>query len=263
MFLCYTFNIMAKIISIVNQKGGVGKTTTAVNLGAFLAKLGKSVLLIDFDPQGNASSGLGIELKNRENGVYEILIGKKLFKEIIQSSSFPNYHIAPSNESLAGAVVELVNLEQREFYLTKALLEIKNNYDYIIIDCPPSLCLLTINALMATDKILIPVQAEYYALEGLGQLLNTINLVQKNLKPELEILGAVVTMFDKRNKLSEAVLQELYQYFPHKIFRSVIPRTVKLAEAPSFGQTILQFDPISKGARAYEKLAIEILEQIE
>ncbi|MBI4653090.1 ParA family protein [Candidatus Kuenenbacteria bacterium] len=254
---------MVKIISIVNQKGGVGKTTTAVNLGAFLAQTGKSVLLIDFDPQGNASSGVGIELKNREQGVYETLIGEKLFKEIIQPTSFLNYSVAPSNESLAGAVVELVNLENREFYLTKALAEIKNNYDYIIIDCPPSLCLLTINALMATDKILIPIQAEYYALEGLGQLLNTINLVQKNLKPELEILGAVVTMYDKRNKLSEAVLMELYQHFPHKIFRSVIPRTVKLAEAPSFGQTILQFDPISKGAKSYKKLAKEILESLE
>jgi chromosome partitioning protein len=251
---------MTKVISIVNQKGGVGKTTTAVNFGAFLAKMGKSVLLIDFDPQGNASSGVGIELKNREKGVYETLIGKNLFKEIIQPTSFLNYYIAPSNESLAGATVELVNLENREFYLTKALSEIKNNYDYIVIDCPPSLCLLTINALMATDKILIPVQAEYYALEGLGQLLSTINLVQKNLKPELEILGAVVTMYDKRNKLSEAVLMELYQYFPHKIFRSVIPRTVKLAEAPSFGQTILQFDPISKGAKAYEKLTKEIID---
>ncbi|MEK7167300.1 MAG: ParA family protein [Patescibacteria group bacterium] len=252
---------MAKIISIVNQKGGVGKTTTAVNLGAFLTEFGKSVLLIDFDPQGNASSGVGIELKNREKGIYETLFGEKLFKEIIQPTSFlKNYHIAPSNESLTGATIELINLENREFYLTKAISEIKNNYDYIIIDCPPSLCLLTINALMATDKILIPVQAEYYALEGLGQLLNTISLVQKNLKPELEILGTVITMYDKRNKLSEAVLQELYQHFPYKIFRSVIPRTVKLAEAPSFGQTILQYDPISKGAKAYKKLAMEILE---
>ncbi|MFH1837955.1 MAG: AAA family ATPase [Candidatus Kuenenbacteria bacterium] len=254
---------MSKIISIVNQKGGVGKTTTAVNLGAFLAKLGKSVLLIDFDPQGNASSGVGIELNNREKGVYETLIGKNLFKEIIQPTFFSNFYVAPSNESLAGATIELVNLEHREFCLTKAISEIKNNYDYIIIDCPPSLCLLTINALMATDKILIPVQAEYYALEGLKQLLNTINLVQQKLKPELEILGAVITMYDKRNKLSEAVLQELYQYFPYKIFRSIIPRAVKLAEAPSFGQTILQFDPISKGAKAYEKLAIEILEHLE
>lgn len=253
---------MAKIISIVNQKGGVGKTTTAINFGAFLAKSGKSVLLIDFDPQANASSGTGIESKDREKGVYETLIGKNLFKEIIQPTSFLNYHIAPSNESLAGAVIELVNLKDREFYLTKALSEIKDNYDYIIIDCPPSLCLLTINALMATDKILIPIQAEYFALEGLGQLLNTINLVQKNLKPELKILGAIITMYDKRNKLSEAVLQELYQHFPYKIFRSIIPRTVRLAEAPSFGQTILQFDPISKGAKAYEKLTAEILEHL-
>ncbi|PKL72712.1 chromosome partitioning protein ParA [Candidatus Kuenenbacteria bacterium HGW-Kuenenbacteria-1] len=251
---------MCKIISIVNQKGGVGKTTTAVNLGAFLAKLGKSVLLIDFDPQGNASSGTGIECKNKEKGVYEVLIGKKIFKEIIQPTFFSNYYVAPSNESLAGATIELINLKDREFCLAKAILEIKNNYDYIIIDCPPSLCLLTINALMATDKILIPVQAEYYALEGLAQLLKTINLVQKNLKPELEILGAVITMYDKRNKLSEAVLQELHQHFPYKIFQSIIPRSVRLAEAPSFGQTILQFDPISKGAEAYEKLAMEILD---
>lgn len=163
---------------------------------------------------------------------------------------------------MAGATIELINLENREFCLTKALSEIKNNYDYIIIDCPPSLCLLTINALMATDQILIPVQAEYYALEGLGQLLKTINLVQKNLKPELAILGVVITMYDKRNKLSEAVLQELHQHFPYKIFQSIVPRSVRLAEAPSFGQTILQFDPISKGAKAYEKLAIELLEYL-
>ncbi|MEK9130046.1 MAG: ParA family protein [Patescibacteria group bacterium] len=254
---------MSVVISIINQKGGVGKTTTAINLGAFLAKKGKSVLLVDFDPQGNASSGVGIELKNRETSIYEVLIGKNLFKDIVQPTFFSNFHIAPSNQSLMGAAIELIDLEYRESRLKKALLEIKENYDYIIIDCPPSFCLLTINALMATDKILIPVQAEYYALEGLGQLLNSIDLIQKKMKSELKILGAVVTMYDKRNKLSEAVLQELQQYFPYKIFQSIIPRSVKLAEAPSFGQTILQFDPISKGSEAYEKLAEEILEYLE
>lgn len=254
---------MAQIIAVVNQKGGVGKTTTAINLGAYLASLGKFVLLVDLDPQANATSGLGIAHQNLEAGIYEVLTDNISFKEVIKSTRIQGYKIAPSTVSLAGANIEFVNLERREFKLCDALLEIRNDYDYIIIDCPPSLGLLTINGLVAADFVIIPVQAEYYALEGLGQLLNTINLVQENLKPNLKILGAVITMYDNRVGLSEAVLRDLYQYFPNQIFRSVIPRNVRLAEAPSFGKTILEYDAKSKGAKAYERLAKEIIEVIE
>lgn len=249
---------MPQIITVVNQKGGVGKTTTAVNLGAYLAHLGKFVLLVDVDPQANATSGLGIDHKTLEHGVYETLIGEKSLPSIIKHTSHEGYRIAPSTLSLAGAQVELVNIDRREFRLNDALAEVKHAYDYIIIDSPPSLGLLTVNALTAADAVLIPVQAEYYALEGLGQLIETINLVKENLKPNLEILGAVLTMFDGRNRLSQDVFNELYKYFPDKIFRSVIPRSVRLAEAPSFGKSILHYDPSSKGARAYERLAREL-----
>ncbi len=251
---------MAQIIAVVNQKGGVGKTTTAINLGAYLAFLGKFVLLVDLDPQANATSGFGIDHQNLEAGIYEALNGSVPFKSIIKNTSIQGYKVAPATISLAGANIEFVNLERREFKLYDALLEVRNDYDYIIIDCPPSLGLLTINGLVAADFVIIPVQAEYYALEGLGQLLNTINLVQENLKADLKILGAVVTMYDGRVGLSEAVFKDLYQYFPNKIFRSVIPRNVRLAEAPSFGKTILDYDAKSKGAKAYERLAWEILE---
>lgn len=251
---------MAQVISIVNQKGGVGKTTTAVNLGAYLVSKGKFVLLVDIDPQANATSGLGIDHRNLEKGIYEALLGQGSLREIIRDTSLVGYKVAPATISLAGATVELVNLENREFRLTEALLEVRNDFDYVIIDCPPSLGLLTINGLVAADKILIPVQAEYYALEGLGQLLETINLVQTNLKPNLEILGAVLTMYDKRVGLSKEVLDQLYQYFPNKIFRSVIPRNVRLAEAPSYGKSILEYDSGSTGGNAYERLAREILE---
>lgn len=251
---------MAQIIAIVNQKGGVGKTTTAVNLGAYLAHLGKFVLLVDIDPQANATSGLGIEHRILEKGVYETLVSNVSFRSIILTTKIQGYKIAPATVSLAGANIELVNLERREFRLYDALLEVRNDFDYIIIDCPPSLGLLTINGLVASDQILIPIQAEYYALEGLGQLLETIKLVQENLKPDLKILGAVITMYDTRLGLSDAILKELYQYFPNKIFRSVIPRNVRLAEAPSHGLPILYYDAKSKGAHAYERLAREILD---
>lgn len=250
---------MGKIISIVNQKGGVGKTTTAVNLGAYLAYLGKQVLIVDIDPQANATSGLGIEHKNLEYGIYEAIIGHKPIYEIIKRTLQNGLKIAPSTISLAGAGIELVNIEDREFRLSRILDSIKDEYDYIIIDGPPSLGLLTVNSLVAADEVLIPIQSEYYALEGLGQLLETIGLVQNNLKPELGIMGAIITMFDKRNRLSTSVMNELYQYFPNRVFRSVIPRSVKLAEAPSYGRSILHYDPKSRGGKAYERLAKELI----
>jgi len=249
---------MGKVISVVNQKGGVGKTTTSVNLGAYLAHSGKKVLLIDIDPQANATSGIGIEHRQLEHGIYEALIGQKKIYEILKRTIQEGLQVAPATIGLAGAGVELINLSDREFRLFSLIKSIKNEYDYIIIDGPPSLGLLTVNSLVAADEVLIPVQSEYYALEGLGQLLETISLVQNNLKPELNILGAVITMFDRRNKLSGLVMQELYKYFPNRVFRSIIPRSVRLAEAPSYGKSILYYDPKSKGGKAYAKLAQEI-----
>lgn len=254
---------MGQIITIVNQKGGVGKTTTAINLAAYLAHLGKFVLLLDLDPQANATSGLGIDYNNLEKGVYEALLGGHTLPEVILHTSLSGYKIAPATLNLAGANVELVNMERREYKLMDALLSVRNDYDYIIIDCPPSLGLLTLNSLVAAEKVLIPVQAEYYALEGLGQLINTINLVKEHLRPDLEVLGAVLTMYDKRNKLSDEILHQLYQYFPNRIFRSVIPRNIRLTESPSYGKTILEYDPRSKGAKAYERLAREIIDLTE
>ncbi len=250
---------MGKIIALVNQKGGVGKTTTSVNLAAYLALFGKRVLLVDIDPQGNASSGLGIVLREFDEHIYHALVIPEKFPKIIRNTNMDSLHVAPANSSLAGAAVELVNFPQREYRLRQLLVEAKDKYDYIIIDSPPSLGLLTINGLVAADQVLIPVQAEYYALEGLGQLLKTINLVQAHLHPELQILGAVITMYDRRNRLSEAVMNELYQYFPKRIFKSVIPRGVRLAEAPSHGMPILLYDKNSTGSRAYQDLAQEIL----
>jgi len=251
---------MAQVIAVVNQKGGVGKTTTSVNLAVYLAALGKFVLLVDIDPQANATSGLGIIHTDLDKGIYEVLNRQCAFKDIVFNTAHEGLRIAPATIDLAGAGVELVNTEERESHLHRSLDEVRGHYDYIVIDCPPSLGLLTINGLVAADKILIPVQAEYYALEGLGQLISTINLVKDNLKPELEILGAVITMFDARNKLSEEVMNELYKFFPDKIFRSVIPRSVRLAEAPSYGKSILRYDKESKGAKAYERLARELID---
>lgn len=252
---------MARIISIVNQKGGVGKTTTAINLGAYLAQLGKFVLIVDLDPQANATSGTGIDHRGLNQGVYEAMLGQARMKDIVQPSAHEGLRIAPATTALAGLNIELVEMERREFKLRESLLEIRNDYDFILIDCPPTLGLITLNGLVAGDEILIPVQAEYFALEGLGQLLETVQLVKDRLRPEIDVLGAVITMYDGRTKLSDDVLQELYKYFPNNIFRSVIPRNVRLAEAPSFGRTIVQFDPSSKGAKAYERLAREIIER--
>ncbi len=252
---------MAHIISVVNQKGGVGKTTTTLNLAAYLAEMGKFVLIVDLDPQANASSGLGIDHRELDAGSYEGILGLRPMRDLVKQTPHKGLRVIPANEALAGANVELVNVENREHYLKNALLEIRNDYDYIFIDNAPSLGPLTINGLVAADSVLIPVQAEYYALEGLGQLLNTVNLVKENIKPELNIMGAIITMYDSRTRLSKEVLEELYRYFPDKIFRSVIPRSIRLAEAPSFGKTILGYDGASKAAKSYERLAQEFLER--
>ena len=249
---------MSRIISIANQKGGVGKTTTAVNVSSILAKKGKKVMLIDCDPQGNATSGIGLE-KEAENSIYDVLINEVDIKETLQDTCLKNLKICPANMSLAGAEVELVNQLSREQRMKNALDEIKNEFDFIIIDCPPSLGLVTLNAFTASDSVLIPVQCEYFALEGLGQLLNTINLVKKHLNKNLEIEGAVLTMYDVRTNLSNQVVMEVKKYFGDKVYKTVIPRNIKLSEAPSYGMPIILYDEKSKGARCYEKLAREIL----
>ena len=253
---------MARVISIANQKGGVGKTTTAVNLSACLAQKGKRVLLIDTDPQGNATSGLGIE-SHTEKSVYNVLVDDMDIKETILSTMIKKLEICPANINLAGAEIELVSMVSRENRLKDAVDTIRDEYDYILIDCPPSLGLITLNAFTAADSVLIPVQCEYYALEGLGQLLNTINLVKKHLNKSLEIEGAVLTMYDIRTNLSNQVVKEVKRYFEDKVYKTVIPRNIKLSEAPSFGMPITLYDAKSKGARAYEKLAREIIKNDE
>ena len=249
---------MGKIISVANQKGGVGKTTTTVNLSTILAKKGKKVLLIDTDPQGNATSGLGVS-KDVELSVYDILIGDTEFDETLQETAIKNLKVCPSNISLAGAEVQLVSMMSREQRLKTKLDKIKDQYDYILIDCPPSLGLVTLNAFTASDSVLIPVQCEYFALEGLGQLLNTVNLVKKHLNKNLETEGALLTMYDARTNLSNQVVKEVKKYFEDKVYKTVIPRNVRLSEAPSYGMPITVYDPRSKGAKAYEKFAKELL----
>jgi len=249
---------MGKIISVANQKGGVGKTTTTVNLSTILAKKGKKVLLIDTDPQGNATSGLGVS-KDVELSVYDILIGDTEFEETLQETAIKNLKVCPSNISLAGAEVQLVSMMSREQRLKTKLDKIKDQYDYILIDCPPSLGLVTLNAFTASDSVLIPVQCEYFALEGLGQLLNTVNLVKKHLNKNLEIEGALLTMYDARTNLSNQVVKEVKKYFEDKVYKTVIPRNVRLSEAPSYGMPITVYDPRSKGAKAYEKFTKELL----
>lgn len=250
---------MAHIISLVNQKGGVGKTTSAINLATYLAAAGKFVLLVDLDPQGNASSGLGLDVRNIEKSLYHsMIIGEHPSSIIMRTETF-GHDLIPASQDLAGAGIELVHMENREFRLYNVLREIRTNYDYIIIDSPPSLGLLTINGLVASDEIIIPVQTEYFALEGLSQLLNTIDLVKENLQPNLKIMGALLTMYDKRNRLARQVVREIQDHFPGFVFDSIIPRSVRLAEAPGFGKSILNFDSMSKGARAYKNLAREII----
>ena len=253
---------MGRIISIANQKGGVGKTTTAVNVSAILAKRGKKVMLIDADPQGNASSGLGLE-KETENSLYDVLINDVDLESTLQDTTIKTLKVCPSNMNLAGAEVELVSQMSREQRLKEKLDVIKDDFDFIIIDCPPSLGLITLNAFTASDSVLIPVQCEYFALEGLGQLLNTINLVKKHLNKSLEVEGAVLTMYDMRTNLSNQVVKEVKRYFEDKVYKTVIPRNIKLSEAPSYGMPITLYDPKSKGARAYEKLAREIMKNEE
>ena len=249
---------MSRIISIANQKGGVGKTTTAVNVSTMLAKKGRNVMLIDCDPQGNATSGLGID-KDSEYSLYDVLINEVDIKHTLQDTCLKNLKICPANMNLAGAEVELVNQMSREQRMKSSLESVKDEFDFIIIDCPPSLGLVTLNAFTASDSVLIPVQCEYFALEGLGQLLNTINLVKKHLNKELEIEGAVLTMYDIRTNLSNQVVKEVKKYFGDKVYKTVIPRNIKLSEAPSYGMPIMLYDGKSKGARCYEKLSMEII----
>jgi chromosome partitioning protein len=250
---------MARIIAVCNQKGGVGKTTTSVNLGAYLAQEGKYVLLVDLDSQANATLGLGMEISPTAQNVYHSLVSDANPLSIVLKTPQFGYDILPAAQSLAGATVELVSMQEREFRLRRALNHLRNNYDYILIDCPPSLGLLTINALAAADRVLIPVQCEYYALEGLGQLMRTIELVRGSLNTDLSVLGVVLTMHDKRNQLSRQVVNEVMHNFPGRVFETVVPRVISVAEAPSFGKTILQHDPGSKAALAYHRLAQEII----
>lgn len=252
---------MAKIISVANQKGGVGKTTTAVNLASCLAEQGKKVLIVDADPQGNATTGLGIEKETLSGTVYDILVNGMEAKEVIAKTKYFDLDIIASDMSLSGAEIELVGISKREFQLKEALGKVKDSYDFIIIDCPPSLGLVTINSLTATDTVLIPIQCEYYALEGVMQLTNTINLVKKALNPEIDIEGVVMTMFDGRTNLSIQVVDEVKKVFGKKVYRSVIPRNVRLSEAPSFGEPINVFDRTATGAVAYTLLAKEVIER--
>lgn len=253
---------MGKVISIANQKGGVGKTTTAVNLSASLAKKNKRVLLIDTDPQGNATSGVGVD-KSVQYSVYDVLVDGVEIENTIQNTSIKNLDVCPSNINLAGAEVQLVSVQQREYRLKERLEKIKDEYDYIIIDCPPSLGIVTLNAFTASDSVLIPIQCEYYALEGLGQLINTVNLVKKRMNKSLSIEGALLTMYDARTNLSNQVVKEVKNYFDTKVYKTVIPRNVKLSEAPSYGMPICMYDARSKGAKCYEKLTKEVIKNNE
>lgn len=252
---------MSRIIAIANQKGGVGKTTTAINLGACLAVAEKKTLVVDIDPQGNATSGLGVEDRESRATVYDILIeGKSVSDTRVKGVHFPCLDLVPSTRDLVGAEIELVETPNRERVLGRALNEIRDEYDYILVDCPPSLGLLTLNTLTAADSVMIPIQCEFYALEGLSQLLNTVRLVQRGLNPELDIEGVLLTMFDRRLNLSKQVAAEAREYFGTKVYRTSIPRNVRLAEAPSFGEPILLYDVLSAGAQAYLALASEIIQ---
>ncbi|HKJ45265.1 MAG TPA: AAA family ATPase [Balneolales bacterium] len=252
---------MGKVISIANQKGGVGKTTTAINLAASLAAIEHPTLLVDTDPQSNSTSGLGIDSNTVTNSIYEVMVGGVDVKDAIRNTDSPYLDLIPSHINLVGAEIEMIDRELREKILSKAIKDIRDKYDFIIIDCPPSLGLLTINSLTASDSVVIPVQCEYFALEGLGQLLNTIKIVRQHLNQELEIEGVLLTMYDNRTRLSNQVAQEVKRYFNDRVFSSVIARNVRLAEAPSFGKPVLMYDSISMGAKNYLALAREVIKR--
>ncbi len=253
---------MSHVIAIANQKGGVGKTTTAINLGASLAVAEKKTLVLDIDPQGNATSGLGVEDRSSRPTIYNVLIGQnEMSSAIVEKVHFPFLNVVPSTRDLVGAEIELVSAFSRETILRQALEPVRDRYDYILVDCPPSLGLLTVNTLTAADSVLIPIQCEFYALEGLSQLLNTVRLVQRGLNPGLDVEGVLLTMYDKRLNLSRQVADEAREYFGPKVYRSAIPRNVRLAEAPSFGQPIVLYDVLSAGAQAYLGLAHEVIDR--
>jgi chromosome partitioning protein len=249
---------LPRIMAVANQKGGVGKTTTAVNLGACLADLGYRVLVVDLDPQGNASTGLGINIRDLHGSMYDVILHDLPIEDCVEATSVRNLFCAPSSLDLAGAEIELVPAFSREMRLRNALGEVRDDYDFVLIDCPPSLGLLTVNGLAAASEVVVPIQCEYYALEGLGQLLRNVNLVQKNLNPTLEVSAIVLVMYDARTKLADQVVGEVREHFGAKVCKNVVPRTVRLSEAPSFGQPIIAFDPSSRGAIAYKELAKEV-----
>jgi chromosome partitioning protein len=249
---------LPRVLAIANQKGGVGKTTTAVNLGAGLAELGYRVLVVDLDPQGNATTGLGINIHNLQSSIYDVVMHDASIEDAIEPSSLRNLFVAPATIDLAGAEIELVPAFSRELKLKRAIDEIKDDFDFVLIDCPPSLGLLTVNGLAAASEVVVPIQCEYYALEGLGQLLRNVQLVKSNLNPTLEVSAIVLTMYDARTKLAEQVVQEVKSHFGDRVCRNIVPRTVRLSEAPSFGQPVTVFDPSSRGAIAYRELAKEV-----
>jgi chromosome partitioning protein len=250
---------MGRIFVFVNQKGGVGKTTSAMNLGAYLAEAGKSVLLVDFDSQANLSSGVGVVKSKAKPGIYELISGQAGLDEVIRKTSVPNLSVIPSHIDLSGAAVELVEQEKRDLFLRQALHPVRDRYDYILIDCPPSLGVLTLNGLAAADSVLIPMQCEYFAMEGLSLLLQTIKRIQKNLNPQLEIGGIFFTMYDQRTRLAQDVVKEVSAYFKDKVFVTIIPRNVRISEAPSHGLPISQYDPGSSGGKAYKSLTEELI----
>jgi chromosome partitioning protein len=249
---------LPRVLAIANQKGGVGKTTTAINLGAALAELGYRVLVIDLDPQGNATTGLGVNARNLENSIYDVILHDVPIEDCIEPTNLRNLFLVPATIDLAGAEIELVPAFSREMRLKRAIGDVMDDFDFLMIDCPPSLGLLTVNALAAAHEVAVPIQCEYYALEGLGQLLNNIERVRANLNPDLSVTTIIMTMFDARTRLAEQVVEEVRRHFGDRVCRSVVPRTVRLSEAPSFGQPIVVFDPTSRGATAYRELAKEV-----
>ena len=254
---------MGRIIAVANQKGGVGKTTTSINLSACLAEAGQKVLVVDVDPQGNTTSGLGVDKNNVENTIYEMMLGECTVEESILKDVLENLDVMPSNVNLAGAEIDLIGVDEREYILQKAMEKVRDNYDFIIVDCPPSLSMLTVNAMTASDTVLVPIQCEYYALEGLSQLIHTINLVKQRLNPDLEMEGVVFTMYDARTNLSLQVVENVKENLKQTIYKTIIPRNIRLAEAPSHGIPINLYDPKSAGAESYRLLADEVIHRGE